>query len=649
VLYPAARFTKGQVIDYYIRVADALLPHLAGRPVTLKRFPDGVRGEFFYEKDAPRFTPDWVATAPVPRRGDGGTIRYIVVNDRPALVWLANLAALELHPFLHRVAALDRPTGVVFDLDPGEGADVLTCGRVALLLRGLLADLGLEALVKVSGAKGLHVHVPLNTGVTYDVTGPFARAVARLLEDRHGDLVVSEMPKHLRAGKVFIDWSQNADFKTTVSVYSLRAAPDRPFVSMPVAWDELEAAVTAGSARGLVFTPDAAVERLLAGRGDLFRPALDLRQELPRDAAGNPGSRRRPAGALPHRPALRSLPDAPLPFVEPMLARPVDRLPEGPGWTYEVKLDGYRVLAARWNGEAGLFSRRGHRMDAQFPAIAAALRRLAPDTLVDGEVVALDEEGRPSFTALQHWQAPVGPIVFYAFDLVAYQGKDLRGLPLVERRRLLETHAMVGLEEPVRLSPAFDTAARELLAAVRQQGLEGIVAKRRESLYESGKRTGAWAKYRTSRGQELVIGGYMPGPHGFDAILPGYYEGERLLFVGKVRNGFVPALRRELAERFRGLETPVCPFANLPEPRSARRGEALTREVMKTCRWLRPELVAQIEFTEWTRGDHLRHARFAGLRDDRDPRTVVREVASSPADGDRAGPRSAPRGRRTGR
>ena len=280
LLYPGGRFTKAKVIDYYIRVAPFLLPHLKDRPVTLKRFPEGVFGEFFYEKDAPGFTPSWVKTFAVPRKENQGNIRYILINDLATLVWLANLANLEIHPFLHRVPKINRPTYMVFDLDPGEGADVLTCARVALLLRELLRELQLESFAKVSGSKGLQVYVPLNTNIAYDVTQPLARALAELLEEREPKLVVSKMPKVFRAKKVFIDWSQNAEYKTTVGVYSLRAKIHKPYVSMPVEWDELAAALKKRNKETLYFKPEEALARL-DSVGDLFAPVLSLVQKPP--------------------------------------------------------------------------------------------------------------------------------------------------------------------------------------------------------------------------------------------------------------------------------------------------------------------------------------------------------------------------------
>ena len=282
VLYPGARFTKAQVIDYYVRVADYLLPHLKDRPVTLKRFPDGVRGEFFYEKNAPSYTPDWIERFAVPSRTRGSDIHYILINDLATLVWLANAANLEIHPFLHQVPEIQKPTAIVFDLDPGEGSDVLTCGRVALMVRDVLAELKLESFVKVSGSKGLQMYVPLNTDATYGITTPFAESIAELMEQRHPDLIVSRMAKQLRSSKVFIDWSQNNEHKTTVGVYSLRAKSDRPYVSVPVSWPELESALRTKDPQKLYFDAEQALGRLKK-LGDLFEPVLRLKQRLPEE------------------------------------------------------------------------------------------------------------------------------------------------------------------------------------------------------------------------------------------------------------------------------------------------------------------------------------------------------------------------------
>jgi bifunctional non-homologous end joining protein LigD len=823
-LYPSG-YTKAQIIDYYIQVAPFILPHLRDRPVTMKRYPDGVRGECFYEKNAPTFTPDWVQTFTVARKS-GGQIRYILLNDARTLAWAANLANLEIHPFLHQVPKLQRPTSMVFDLDPGEGADVLTCAQVALWLKEVLDQLGLHSCAKVSGSKGMQVYVPLNTSVTYEETQPFAKTMAQFLEQEHPRHVVSNMTKALRTGKVLIDWSQNHEKKTTVAVYSLRAKADQPFVSMPVSWDELRRAVSGRNSSHLYFSPDTALKSLRK-HGDLFTPLLTVEQELPaafrrrtdsdpamsraleayrekRDFVKTPepsglprrsrqGGRRRfviqkhaashlhydvrlemhgvlkswavpkgmPYGLNERRTAnatedhpldylsfegtipngeygggtvmvwdigtydliegnyykgrlhvfldgkklkgawllsrdrergdrywsitttdsgmkppsrhqedesalsgrtmaqitaaddaqwhsdrvsvktphnemkratekphelidIETLPPAKMAFIEPMLAHPVSKLPTGPRWQYEIKLDGYRALALKTAQGVQLLSRRNNVLTSQFSKITSAFEALPSDTILDGEIVALDDHGRPSFNLLQNHRSAASTIVFYAFDVLAYAGKSVTSLPLSKRRHLLE-RALEHLTEPIRLSLPVKATVDALIAAAKANGLEGLIAKDLNSPYQSGERTGVWAKYKIHQGQELVIGGYLPGKPTFDALLVGYYEKDTLMFVGKIRNGFVPSVKADLAKRFKGLQTTVCPFANLPEPKNARRGMALTADVMKTCRWLKPELIAQVEFAEWTENNHLRHARFVGLRDDKKPLSVIRE------------------------
>ena len=276
VFYPQTGFTKGEVIDYYVRISPVLLPHLQRRPISLKRYPDGVEGIFFYEKQCPAHRPGWMKTARVPK-SEGGAIDYCLINDLPALVWAANMADLELHTFLHKAPALQRPTVLAFDLDPGPPADILTACQVGLMLRKLFDSLGMESFPKTSGSKGLQVYVPLNRPVTYEKTKPFAHAVAQLLESQSPGKIVSVMSKSLRKGKVFIDWSQNDEKKTTVSVYSLRAK-DRPTVSTPVTWKEVEAAVR--QKKPLSFD-SVAVLRRVEKQGDLFAPVLTLQQKLP--------------------------------------------------------------------------------------------------------------------------------------------------------------------------------------------------------------------------------------------------------------------------------------------------------------------------------------------------------------------------------
>src|SRR5271166_3897029 len=279
VLYPAAGFAKGQVVDFYVRIAPALLPHLAGRPLTMKRYPGGVDREYFCEKNAPMHRPDWVKTAPVWSDSNHRTINFILANDLPTLVWIANLASIELHPSLSLAADIATPTMIVFDLDPGPPANIVQCAQVGLWVRAIFDHFGLKSFPKTSGSKGMQIYVPLNTKTSYQQTKSFAHAIARLLEQEHPDLVVSDMKKAVRTNKVFVDWSQNDQHKTTISVYSLRAR-EHPTVSTPVTWDEVEQVLRKKNAARLVFEAKDVLARV-EKMGDLFEPVLRLKQKLP--------------------------------------------------------------------------------------------------------------------------------------------------------------------------------------------------------------------------------------------------------------------------------------------------------------------------------------------------------------------------------
>ncbi len=278
VFYPKPGFTKGDVIDYYVRISPVLLPHLKDRPITLKRYPDGVEGFFFYEKKCPAHRPKWIKTTKV-FKSEGGEINYCVINDLPSLVWAANLADLELHTFLHQAPSIGRPTTIAFDLDPGPPADIVLCCKVGLWLKSVFEALQMESFAKTSGSKGLQVYVPINSAATYDRTKAFAHAVAELLESQSPETVVSKMQKSLRRGKVLVDWSQNDDHKTTVNVYSLRAK-DYPTVSTPVTWEEVDAVVRKRKATDLSFESKEVLKRVQK-MGDLFAPVLHLKQKLP--------------------------------------------------------------------------------------------------------------------------------------------------------------------------------------------------------------------------------------------------------------------------------------------------------------------------------------------------------------------------------
>jgi bifunctional non-homologous end joining protein LigD len=829
VFYNAGKFTKLDVVNYYQRVAPFLLPHFRDRPVTLKRYPNGIHGEVFYEKDAPAYTPDWIRTFPVPRREGGADINYIVINDAATLAWTANIAALELHPFLHRVPQLDRPTHVVFDLDPGEGAGLGECIEVVFLLRDVLTKLRLKSFPKVSGSKGLQLYVPLNTQTSYASTQLFAKTIAELLEREHPKLVVADMAKNLRHGKVFIDWSQNADHKTTAGVYSLRAKNDHPFVSMPVEWRELKKA----KLDALYFEATDALKRLKK-RGDLFAPVLKLKQKLPaefhtqgsarassrsRGSASPKGSSRTGSGRALDKYAAkrdfsRTAEPAPDPvrrsrqgsrrrfviqkhaashlhydfrlemhdvlkswavpkglpvkegetrtafetedhpvdylefegvipegeygggtvmvwdigsyevvdgnywkgaltvflsgkklkgewtlnrtaadegktkwllnktsgnakpiarkresvsavtgrtmeriageksrpgrvgalrrsgprdrgtasrpkFVKPMKATAVTELPEEGDWIYEIKWDGYRALTLKHGDGVRLLSLKEKNLTTDFPDIAKSMRDLAADTaVVDGEIVAIDARGRPSFQILQN-RKTLGrdwTVVYYTFDLLNLDGEDLQRIPLEERKAKLKELVARTDSPVVRYSAELEGTAAAVIRTVAAAGLEGIVAKRRDSLYRAGTRVTTWLKLKLNKGQEFVIGGYKPDADSFLSILVGYYDGKKLIFAGKVRQGFNPVGRARLLKEMQPFLTTTCPFANLPTSRKSHFGEGITAEEMAELCWLKPKLVAQVSFTEWTNYGLLRHATFEGLRDDKAPREIVREA-----------------------
>ncbi len=315
-----------------------------------------------------------------------------------------------------------------------------------------------------------------------------------------------------------------------------------------------------------------------------------------------------------------ALPEEKLRFIEPIYATLARELPDGNAWAYEAKLDGYRCLAGNQKDGVTLWSRRGNLFTRRFPEIARASEKLPFETLVDGEVIAIDGDGRVSVNALQHAR-PNAHLQFYAFDILIHRGQRLLSVPLETRRELL-AEVLDKVSYPVILARTFNAKPEDLVRAAKELQIEGIIAKRKGSRYESGRRSTSWIKYKLNQCQEFVIGGYTPG-NPFDALIVGCYEGTALKFVAKVRAGFVPHVRREVYNRFNGLGITKCPFSNLPEKR--RTMWALTAGEMENCQWLTPNLVAQIEFTEWTPDGHLRHSSFAGLRDDKEPRDVVRE------------------------
>jgi DNA ligase D-like protein (predicted ligase) len=312
-------------------------------------------------------------------------------------------------------------------------------------------------------------------------------------------------------------------------------------------------------------------------------------------------------------------------FITPMLLLRTEKLPEGPEWLVELKLDGYRSLAIKTGGKVQLRSRNDKDFTGRYPSLVKAFSPMADETVLDGEVVALDAEGRPSFNTLQNFGSAGAALHFFIFDVLILKGKDVMGVPLMKRRALIERHVLPDLADPIRYSPILEGTMKNLIESVKVQGLEGLIAKRRDSVYQPGLRSGAWMKMRVNVGQEFVIGGYTLGGTTFDALVFGYYDGDKLMYAARTRNGFTPTLRADLMKKFKPLEIKECPFANLPEKKAGRWGVGLTAAKMVDCRWLRPVLVGQFEFVEWTLDAHLRHSRFVGLREDKKAKDVRRE------------------------
>jgi DNA ligase D-like protein (predicted ligase) len=313
----------------------------------------------------------------------------------------------------------------------------------------------------------------------------------------------------------------------------------------------------------------------------------------------------------------------PVKFIESMECLGVVALPEGAEWTYEIKLDGFRLEAVKNSGETIVYSRRGNVLNRKFPYIADSLAKLPNGTILDGEVVALDAQDRSDFSLLQNFKSAEARIHYFVFDILALKNRDLTQKSLAERRAILET--VLPENHHISLS-VVDPSLAHISRFVHAQKLEGVIAKRQDGIYEPGKRSGSWSKHRVNQGQEFVVGGYTPGSNGFDALIVGFYRGKDLLFAARVRAGFVPSSRREVFARIKQAKIAKCPFVNLPEIGAGRWGQGLTAEKMKECVWLKPEAVVRIDFLEWTSADHLRHTKFVALREDKDPRKVVKEV-----------------------
>ncbi|MBT2486754.1 MULTISPECIES: non-homologous end-joining DNA ligase [unclassified Microbacterium] len=639
VVYPESGTTKGEIIAYYSTIAPLLLPLVDGRPVTRKRWVDGVGpadapADAFFAKQLEPGAPEWIPRQAI--QHSDGPKEYPLVEDVPTLVWLAQVAAIELHVPQWRFAPdglPGRPDRLVLDLDPGPGVGLAQCAEAARIARGILTDMGLDPRPVTSGSKGIHLYAALPGEQTSDEISAVVKELARLIENDHPDLATSVMTKAVRGGKVFLDWSQNNGKKTTISPYSLRGRA-RPWVAAPRTWDELD-------------DPDLAqldIDEVVARAAAGIDPLSDLRPDgpaLPREASGPPTATE-PTPPASARRASRYARSAPAAASEvsaatlaPMLAEngtpALARTLSDPSWA-EVKWDGIRAIGTWSDQRMLLHARRGTDITARYPELTADGAPFFPvaDAVVDGEIVAFDAKGRPSFSLLQnrmHLTRPREierevvrtPIVYMLFDLLRLDGHDLTAMPLRERRTLLED-LVADVDAPVQVPPVFDDVDAAL-ATSEQFGLEGVVVKDPDSRYRSGQRSPHWLKLKHTRMQEAVIVGIRPGKGDrqstLGSLLLAVPEGSpnqgALRYIGRVGSGFTDRILRDLLTRLEPLRVTSAPLAGVPAPDAS---DAL---------WVRPELVGEVEFANWTPNGILRHARWRGLRPDKSPDEIVVE------------------------
>lgn len=623
VVYPETGTTKGELIAYYTGIAPLLLPLLKGRPVTRKRWVEGVGtadapADAFFTKQLERGAPAWVPRQEI--RHSEGPKEYPLVDDVPTLVWLAQIATIELHVPQWRFTpdgSPGKPDRLVLDLDPGPGVELAQCAAIAKIAREILTDIGLDPLPVTSGSKGIHLYAALPGTQTSDEISAVVKELARLIENEHPDLATSTMAKAVRGGRVFLDWSQNNGKKTTISPYSLRGRA-QPWVAAPRTWDELDDSKLAQLSFGEV------LERAAAG----IDPLAGLR------AGAEPTAPTRPRRTARYPRATAALAaDTTTPTLSPMLAEHGTpgraRTLSTPSWT-EIKWDGIRAIGTWADGRMLLHARSGTDITARYPELTADGAPFLPvsDAVVDGEIVAFDAHGRPSFSLLQNRmhltrareierEVVRTPIVFMLFDLLRLDGHDLTAMPLEQRRTLLLDVAE-GLDAPVQIPPVFDDVDAAL-AASREFGLEGVVVKDPASRYRPGTRSPAWLKLKHTRTQEAVIVGIRPGKGDRASTLGSLLlavpdsVGGPLRYVGRVGTGFTERSLRDLLARLEPLRVDAAPLDSVPQVDAS---DAL---------WVRPELVGEVEFANWTPDGVLRHSRWRGLRPDKAPAEVVRE------------------------
>lgn len=635
VMYPATGTTKAEVLAYLDAVAPAFLAHCADRPATRRCWPEGTQGPAFLREGLDAGTPAWVLRREIQHRSR--TIAYPLVNDLATLTWLGQVAALEVHVPQWRFGRTGTrlpPDRLVLDLDPGPGVGLPECARVARLARPILAGLGLTAFPVTNGSRGIHLYAALDGHGSVDAVNEVARELARHLATAHPDLVVADVRASPREGRVLVDWSQNDGAKTTIAPYSLRGR-ERPFVAAPRTWEELDDPGLGHLELGEVVARLAdgdPLEPLAEGRVAAREPA-GARVSAFAPVAPDPGSRDRlevyrskrdPARAPDPVPAPGSSPERTGPPMLAVAGRADDLT--GPGWAFEMKWDGFRAFV-HVDDAVRVTSRSGRDLTETFPELARIQEMVNPAALpitVDGEIVALDRTGHPSFRRLQRRANLTGAeqvaaaravvaVDYMAFDLLHMAGRSVRGLPYRERRELL--YRVLRAVDPVHVPPAFDGDLSAALATSRRLGLEGVVAKRRDGAYVPGRSRG-WVKVKHARDQEVVVVGWRPGlgarGHLMASLLLAVPDEEGLRYVGRVGSGFTDAERRDL------------PGALVRVEEASVRGvpAADARDAV----WVRPDRVGEVGYGEWTGGHggpgKLRHAVWRGWRPDKSPAEV---------------------------
>lgn len=625
VLYPATASAAGtrkyDVISYYLAIADALLAHLAARPVTRKRWPSGTESAPFFEKTLPAGSPEWIARFTIAHAG--GDKVYPVAQNAATLVWFAQMAALELHVPQWRIDLSDgdgdrRTDRLVLDLDPGPGVPLTQCAQVALTIRDVLTKTGMASYPVTSGGKGIHVYARLPAPVRADSARAVAKEIATALEQSYPADVTASMSKAARPGKVFIDWSQNSAAKTTLSPYSLRGL-SQPWVAAPREWPELSDANLTQLLYPEVLERFSESGDLLAGlSGPRPEPAegvVDLGAYRRHRRAGETTARRPPETTPARTP--KAGPGGTVVPLRPMLAvdEAIDRL-EPADWAFEGKWDGYRILASFRDDRLRLQSRSGIDMTADFPELAVLSEALAGhEVVLDGEVVALDATGRTDFTLLAGRKRRRGEhsIRFYLFDILELDGRDLESAPWQQRRELLESlAAWFGDTDVVQIPGLLDGPGARAVDEARRNGWEGVVAKRRSSPYRRGTRNADWRKQKNWSDVEVVIGGFRLGREGagrtLGSVLVGLPEETGLRYIGRVGTGWTQAQAADLLAELKPLQISLCPFVG-----------GVDAPVASSATWVLPKLVADVQFMDWTSTGHLRHPSWRGIRRDKLP------------------------------